>query len=98
MGNRSDRCYNASMTILKLTDEQRQALLSAPSGQPIELHDDVTDQSYLLVAAQDIAAFWREYALAEIDRGLDAIDRGEIVEWDPERLKAKARAAVQGKK
>ena len=74
----------------KLTPEQRTAL-EQNAGQPIRMEDDVTHQIYLVIKEEDFGGFWEEYIRREVQRGLDAIDRGEIEEWEIDSVKAEGR-------
>lgn len=78
---------NMSPTI---TEEQRQALQQNP-GQPVRVRDEKTGQVYLLLGADSMSALWEEYIRREVERGLSAIDRGEIEDWEVESVKAEGR-------
>jgi hypothetical protein len=37
---------------------------------------------------------WQDYIDREVRKGLDAIDRGEVEEWDVESIKSEARRII----
>jgi hypothetical protein len=76
--------------IFKLPDDMRQMLERNP-GQPVTFEDEQTHKLYVLLAQDDVSSLWDNYLRREVARGLDAVDRGEVVEWDPERIKAAGR-------
>ena len=53
--------------------------------QPVEAQGDEDGKVYWLVAPEDVPKLWADHVAAEVDRGLDAIDRGDVVEWDGAR-------------
>jgi len=79
----------------RITTEQRTALNAHEPGHPVEVFDDVSQRTFWLVSPEDVPALWVDHVHHEVQRGLDAIDRGEIVAWDPDAMKARARAANQ---
>jgi len=66
-----------------ITEEQRQALQENP-GQPVRVRDEKTDRVYLLFGADSMSTLWEEYIRREVERGLAAIDRGEVEDWEDE--------------
>jgi hypothetical protein len=82
------------MTI-KLTPEQRVAVESQTPGRPIRVEDDQTKRVYWLVASDDVSALWVDHVNDAVEVGLQAIARGDVVDWDPEAMKERARLAVQ---
>lgn len=40
---------------------------------------------------ESFATLWEDYIRREVERGLAAIDRGEIEDWDIESIKAEGR-------
>lgn len=74
----------------KLTPEMRAALRTADGG-PIEFQDDETQQIYVLIEAGSAVTLPEQYIAAEVQKGLEAIDRGEVADWDPEEIKQAGR-------
>lgn len=70
-----------------ITEEQRQALQQNP-GQPARVRDEQTDRVYLLFGADSMSALWEEYIRREVERGLAAIDRGEVEDGEVESVKS----------
>ena len=93
MVNRGKYGIMTSM-IPKITNEQRKALHSSQSGRPVQVEDGQDQRVYWLVAPEDVSSLWSNYVRAEVDRGVKAIDQGEVVDWNPERMKELARAAA----
>ena len=80
--------------IAKITDEIRHAVNEHP-GQPIKLEDDQTHKVYLLIDEGAMPALWEEYIRREVEKGLAAIDRGEVEDWDVESIKAEGRETLK---
>ena len=80
---------------LRLTDEQRLALSTHPPGQPIRVEGAESDRTFWLVASDDLPSLWEEYLRVEVQRGLECIDRGDIVEWNPDAIKERVRLAAR---
>lgn len=79
----------------KITSEQRAALAAHAPGQPIRVVDEENDREFWLVAPEDVPALWAEHIHAEVQRGVEAIDRGDVVPWNPEAMKQFAREAAR---
>jgi hypothetical protein len=75
----------------KITNEQRNALRAHVPGQPVRVEDDEDNKVYFLVAEADLPQLWDDYVRVEVDKGLDAVERGELRDWDPEKMKQRAR-------
>ena len=73
------------MTI-KLTNEQRLALEANP-GEPLRIEDEQTRKVYLVMSEEAMPPLWDGYICREVKRGLDAIQRGEVEDWDIESIK-----------
>ncbi len=86
--------YNTSMAP-KLTDEQRLALEANP-GKPLRVEDEQTDKVYLVIGEETLPTLWEDYIRREVRKGLDAIDRGEVEDWDIESIKAEGRRILEG--
>jgi len=78
----------------KLTDEMRHALQTHP-GQPVEVEDSETRQVYVLVAKEDFRGLVRDELLRELQVGFDQADAGQLVDWNPEEIKAEGRRRLQ---
>ena len=76
--------------IPKLTDEQRLALEANP-GRPLCVEDEQTQKVYLVMSEEALPTLWDDYIRREVKKGLDAIDRGEVEDWDIESIKAEGR-------
>lgn len=81
--------YNTLMTP-KLTNEQREAALER-LGQPIPVEDEQTREIWYLVKEADAPNVIDNWTRVELQKGFDAIDRGEVAEWDPDKIKAEGR-------
>jgi hypothetical protein len=79
----------------KISSEQRAALATQSPGQPLRVVDDESRREFWLVASEDMPAIWAEHIRDEVQRGVDAIDRGEIVSWRPDAMKELARQAAR---
>ncbi|HEV3138105.1 MAG TPA: hypothetical protein VGZ26_09375 [Pirellulales bacterium] len=67
------------------------AALEQHPGQPIEVEDDESEKRYILVDAQSGRALAEQWIREQLQVGLDAADRGEIVPFDPEAIMARGR-------
>lgn len=85
--------YNGRMT-LKLTNEQLAAVKSRLPGQPVQFEDEETQERFWLIPVDGLPALWADYVRGEVERGLTAIERGDVVPWDPEALKQLARTTA----
>jgi hypothetical protein len=83
------------MTI-QLTSEQRAVVESQSPGRPIRVEDGQSERVYWLVSSGDVPALWSSHVNDAVEVGLQAISRGEIVDWDPEAMKARARRVASG--
>jgi hypothetical protein len=79
----------------KITVEMRAALAQHP-GQPVEVCDDETKKIYLLVDAESGRALTEQWLREQLQVGLDAAERGEIVAFDVDAIKAEGRARQAG--
>lgn len=77
--------------IPRITEEMREALESRKPGRLVAVEDERAQQTYWLVSADDLPRLWEEHIHAQIDIGLDAIDAGQVVPWDPEKIKRQGR-------
>lgn len=74
----------------KITDEQRKAIEARP-GEPVRLEDDETNRVYILVEESQAPQLYERWLRDQLQQGFDASDRGEVADWDPERIKAEGR-------
>ncbi len=86
-------CYNTNMTP-KLTDEKRLALQANP-GKPLRLEDEQTQKVYLVMSEETLPALWEDITRCEVKKGLDAIDRGEVEDWEIESIKAEGHQILE---
>ncbi len=82
-------CYTIDMSP-KITNEMRDAL-NEHAGQPVRVEDDQTHKTYYLVAESDAPELIDNWLARELQKGFDAADRGEVSDWDPQRIKAEGR-------
>ncbi len=78
----------------KLTDELRLALEANP-GKPIRVEDEQTQKVYLVMSEEALPTLWEDYIRREVKRGLDAIERGEVEDWEIESIKAEGRQILE---
>ncbi|MEX0677206.1 MAG: hypothetical protein WD063_09035 [Pirellulales bacterium] len=71
----------------------REALAQHP-GRPVAVEDDETQKKYLLVDAESGRAVAEQWIRDQLQLGLDAAERGEITDFDPEAIKAAGRARL----
>jgi len=77
-----------------ITNEQRDALQANP-GEAVKLHDEKTGRVYLLVGEDAMPVFWEGYIQREVQRGLEAADRGEVEDWELESIKVEGQQLLQ---
>lgn len=80
--------------IAKLTQEQRRALQADPK-KPLRMEDEETHKVYLVVAEEALPTFWQDYIDREVRKGLEAVDRGEVEDWDIESIKSEGREILE---
>jgi len=78
----------------KLTEEQRQALQANPE-KPLRVEDEQTHKVYLVVGEEALPTLWQDYIDREVKKGLDAVDRGEVEDWDIESIKSEGRQILE---
>ena len=78
---------------LKITPEMREALARQP-GRPVAVEDDQTQKKYLLVDAESGRAVAEQWIRDQLQLGLDAAERGDVVDFDPEAIKAAGRGRL----
>jgi len=81
----------------QLTPEQRQAI-AASGGLPVQVEDPDTHKLYVIVEQPDGGPLDDEYIRGELDKGLSALDTGERVSWDPDRIKREGRRRLAARK
>lgn len=74
---------------LRLTHEQCAALQAHGSAGHVIVLDEESQRTYWLAPQEDLPRLWTDYLHAEVELGLAAIERGELVDWDPEAMKAR---------
>jgi hypothetical protein len=77
----------------KITEEMRLALDERP-GEPVMVEDDRTQQVYVLIPQESLPLLWDSYVRREVEQGLAAVDRGDVIDWDPDRIKAEGRRSL----
>lgn len=80
--------------VTRITDEQRQALDQNP-GSVVLVEDEQTKKVYLLIPQEQVPSLWEEHIEREVSRGLKCVDAGEVVVWDPDRVKAEGRRRLK---
>lgn len=73
-----------------ITPEMRSAL-AASGGAPIHVQDPETLQVYVVSEQSTPISLDERYVQEKIDEGLAAIEAGDVVSWDPKRVKALGR-------
>jgi hypothetical protein len=81
----------------QLTPEQREAL-AASGGLPVHVEDPDTHRLYVLVEQPQDGELDEEYIRDELTKGIAAIEAGERVPWDPERIKQEGRRRLAARK
>jgi len=54
------------------------------SAMPLKVQGDANDKTYVIVEESALPTLWDDFLRKEVDRGLAAIDRGEVESWDIE--------------
>ena len=75
-------------------DELQQAL-EQEHGAPVYLVGLDGETTHVVLPIDDARHMFDDYLRRELQVGFDQADRGEFVEWDPERLKAEGRERLQ---
>ncbi|MEX2287525.1 MAG: hypothetical protein WD648_10585 [Planctomycetaceae bacterium] len=73
----------------KLTEEMRQALREQP-GTPLEIEDDETRTSYVIVAKETFVQMVDEELRRQLQIGIDQADAGQVSGWDVNEVLAEA--------
>ena len=74
----------------QLTPEQRDAI-AASGRMPIQLEDPDTHKLYVLIEQPPDVALSDDYIRDELSTGIAALEAGERVPWDSERIKQEGR-------
>jgi hypothetical protein len=77
----------------QLTSEQRQAI-TASGGLPIRIEDPDTHKIYVLMEQPGHDLPDDDYVRTELSKGIAALEAGERVAWDPERIKQIGRQSI----
>lgn len=80
--------------IPKLTPEMR-AALQERAGRPVKIEDEQSRKVYLLVEEDAAHELMEQWLCREIQIGVDQAERGEVVEWDPDRIKSEGRRRLR---
>lgn len=80
--------------ILKLPPEMRTAL-QEHAGQPVKIEDEQSRKVYLLVEEDAAHQLMEQWLCRELQRGFDQADRGQVVEWNPDRIKSEGRRQLR---
>jgi hypothetical protein len=81
----------------QLTPEQQQAI-AASGGLPVQVEDPDTHKLYVIVEHKGTEQLDDEYIRHELEKGLAALEAGERVAWDPERIKQEGRRRLAARK
>jgi hypothetical protein len=82
---------------LQLTPEQRQAI-AANDGLPIRFEDPETHKLYVLIEQPPDLSLDEAYIRDEVANGIAALDAGQRIAWDPERIKQEGRRRLASRK
>jgi hypothetical protein len=80
-----------------LTPEQRQAI-AASGGLPIHVEDPDTHKLYVLLEQPHESPLDDEYIRSELAKGIAALEAGERVPWDPDRIKQEGRQRLAARR
>ena len=80
----------------QLTPELQQAV-AASGGLPVQVEDPTTHKIYVLLEQPKDSAL-DDYIREALSQGIASIERGERVEWDPERVKQEGRRRLAARK
>ena len=81
----------------QLTPEQRQAI-AASGGLPVQVEDPDTHKLYVIVEQREGEPLDDAYIRRELEKGLAALEAGERVPWDPDRIKREGRRRLAARK
>jgi hypothetical protein len=84
-------------TSLPLITPEMRAALVASGGAPIQVQDPQTQQVYLMEPVVEITLD-EQYMREKIEEGLAAIEAGDVVPWDPERIKRLGRERLAARR
>ena len=79
----------------QITPEQRQAIV-ASGGLPVQVEDPETNKVYVLV--EQSLTLDHDDIRDQLTKGVDAIEAGGRVEWNPERIKQVGRERLSARK
>lgn len=80
--------------ILKLTPEMRIAI-QEHAGQPVKIEDEQSRKVYLLVEEDAAHQLMEQWLCRELQVGFDQADRGEVVDWNADRIKREGRRRLE---
>ena len=79
---------------VKKSDELQQAL-DQEHGAPVYLVGLDGEATHVLLSIDDARRMFDDYLRRELQIGFDQADRGELVDWDPDRIKAEGREILK---
>ena len=72
--------------------------LRTQSEEPLEIEDDETHKTYLLVEKEHVNQLLDQWLRRELQIGFEQADAGDLVPWDPEKIKAEGRKRLAERK
>jgi len=88
-------CYTADITAKIIKTDELQQALEQEQGAPVYLVGLDGETTHVVLPIDDARHMFDDYLRRELQVGFDQADHGEVVEWDPERLKAEGRERLQ---
>ncbi len=76
----------------KITDEMRSGV--DQDGTPLKVEDDRSKKVYLLID-EDKGLLFQQWLRRELQGSFEQADRGERVDWDPDKIKAEGRRRLE---
>jgi hypothetical protein len=84
-------------TFPQLTPEQLE-VVAASGGLPVHLEDPETHKIYVLVERPEGRVLNDDYIRDQLSKGIAALEAGQRVSWDPERVKRDGRERLAQRK
>ena len=79
---------------VKKSDELQQAL-DQEHGAPVYLVGLDGEATHVVLSIDDARRMFDDYLRRELQIGFDQSDRGELVDWDPDKIKAEGREILK---
>ena len=79
---------------VKKNDELQQAL-DREQGAPVYLVGLDGEATHVVLPIDDARRMFDDYLRRELQLGFDQADRGEFVDWDPDKIKAEGREILK---